>query len=137
MFIPIGNDMESLLKWATESPLGKSALGFVVILLFGLVIWLQISNRSELSANRADAQEFRKQFMDLLIKEQDRNDKQRTAQWQAMSKIADGLNAIGLATATGFARIEATLRILPADRGNMPPMPLAAPKMVELKPPGS
>lgn len=127
--------MESLLKRATDSPLGKSALGVVVILLFALVVWLQISSRNELAASRADAQTFRQQFMDLLIKEQDRNDKQRTAQWQALSKLADGLNAVGLATATGFARIEATLRILPADRVHMPEVPLTAPKPVELKPP--
>jgi type VI protein secretion system component VasK len=127
--------MESLLKRATDSPLGKSALGVVVLLLFGLVIWLQVSNRNELAANRADAQTFRQQFMDLLIKEQDRNDKQRTAQWQALSKLADGLNSVGLATATGFARIEATLRIMPEDRGNMPTPKIAAPKPVELTPP--
>lgn len=127
--------MESLLKRATDSPLGKSALGVVVILLFALVIWLQISNRNELSANRADAQEFRKQFMDLLIKEQERNDKQRTAQWQAMSKIAEGLNAIALAEATGFARIESILHIPPDKRGPMQEPPMAAPKVAELKPP--
>lgn len=108
-----------LLKKATDSPLGKSALGVVVILLFGLQATSMIV------------------MLNLYSKSEERNDRRMENLYKNMSKTADGLNALTQMVAVGFRGIEVTLHIPPADRGPMTSPTVTPPKPVTLTPPPS
>lgn len=105
-----------ILKSIVDSPLGKTALGVVVIVLFGLNFWQQ-------SAMRADSREWRDKI--FALHEQQRLDQQsaNVRQWEALSKCKDATQAVAIA----LARIEALLFIPPEQRkaaaSSLPPKP--------------
>lgn len=101
-----------------------TALGVVVVLLF----W-----QGYIQSKQAD-ERFDKLLALFSEHQKDMKDTARN-QWQNQAKIADGLNAIALSVAAGFARIEGVLHIPPDKRGPMQEPPASAPKVAELKPP--
>lgn len=114
--------MQSLLKTLTESPLGKTALGVVVLMCFA-GMYLQFKTLTE------DARLAREQLFTLFQKHSQDTTAANTRQWQNAAEIAKAVNAMAIA----MARIEALLHIPPAER------PRATitepPKMAEVKPP--
>ena len=114
--------MQSLLKTLTESPLGKTALGIVVLLCFG-GMYLQFKTSTE------DARLSREQLFKLFETHRSETASANTRQWQNMAEVAKAVNSVAIA----LGRIEALLHVPPAERPrttNAEP-----PKMAEVKPP--
>ena len=120
--------IDNLIKqvWEHGGALTKTALGVVVVLCFGMIGW-------QLHATREDNKETRAQLMQLFETERTQRSKSETIVYQNQAAFVAGLNAIAVAV----GRVEATLRILPADRGTLPKPEASPPVEIRRPPEGS
>lgn len=95
----------TLLRQIVDSPLGKTALGVVVILLFVANFWQQSSMRN-------DAREWRDKMFELHSRQEQSQAAANQRQWEAQSKTREATQSVAIA----LARIEALLFIPPEQR---------------------